>query len=123
MFGFTSIIYNDNIGSGLRQNGRGGRQTISSGLKKKAISLAAVSGPSEPCTAFCSTSLPQSLRMVPGAAFAGSVAPIISRFFAIAFSPSRTETKIGPEDIYCLLYTSDAADERSSVDLGGRRII
>mgnify|MGYP003380348479 CR=1 FL=1 len=23
----------------------------------------------------------------------------------------------------CLLYTSDAADERSSVDLGGRRII
>ena len=29
--------------------------------------------------------------------------------------PERTET--------CLLYTSDAADERSSVDLGGRRII
>ena len=32
-----------------------------------------------------------------------------------------------PDDIYwctaCLLYTSDAADERSSVDLGGRRII
>src|SRR5678816_3252187 len=29
------------------------------------------------------------------------------------------------EDLYyrCLLYTSDAADERSSVDLGGRRII
>ena len=27
------------------------------------------------------------------------------------------------ENIYCLLYTSDAADERSSVDLGGRRII
>ena len=26
-------------------------------------------------------------------------------------------------DINCLLYTSDAADERSSVDLGGRRII
>ena len=25
--------------------------------------------------------------------------------------------------IACLLYTSDAADERSSVDLGGRRII
>ena len=25
--------------------------------------------------------------------------------------------------IFCLLYTSDAADERSSVDLGGRRII
>ena len=26
-------------------------------------------------------------------------------------------------DNICLLYTSDAADERSSVDLGGRRII
>ena len=26
-------------------------------------------------------------------------------------------------DKICLLYTSDAADERSSVDLGGRRII
>ena len=29
---------------------------------------------------------------------------------------------LGPP-IFCLLYTSDAADERSSVDLGGRRII
>ena len=27
------------------------------------------------------------------------------------------------KDEVCLLYTSDAADERSSVDLGGRRII
>ena len=27
------------------------------------------------------------------------------------------------KDLDCLLYTSDAADERSSVDLGGRRII
>ena len=29
------------------------------------------------------------------------------------------------ESVYtpCLLYTSDAADERSSADLGGRRII
>src|SRR5678816_796519 len=27
------------------------------------------------------------------------------------------------ESTTCLLYTSDAADERSSVDLGGRRII
>src|SRR5678815_2405649 len=26
------------------------------------------------------------------------------------------------EVIFCLLYTSDVADERSSVDLGGRRI-
>ena len=28
-----------------------------------------------------------------------------------------------PLQVLCLLYTSDAADERSSVDLGGRRII
>ena len=28
-----------------------------------------------------------------------------------------------PQPCGCLLYTSDAADERSSVDLGGRRII
>ena len=27
------------------------------------------------------------------------------------------------QGMHCLLYTSDAADERSSVDLGGRRII
>ena len=29
----------------------------------------------------------------------------------------------GEQPVDCLLYTSDAADERSSVDLGGRRII
>ena len=34
------------------------------------------------------------------------------------------ESDIQPMDSKsCLLYTSDAADERSSVDLGGRRII
>ena len=33
------------------------------------------------------------------------------------------ELAIGDEFDICLLYTSDAADERSSVDLGGRRII
>ena len=32
-------------------------------------------------------------------------------------------TQIRDELKRCLLYTSDAADERSSVDLGGRRII
>ena len=30
---------------------------------------------------------------------------------------------LGERECSCLLYTSDAADERSSVDLGGRRII
>ena len=32
-------------------------------------------------------------------------------------------TAVGDRKDACLLYTSDAADERSSVDLGGRRII
>ena len=31
--------------------------------------------------------------------------------------------KVFDSTTVCLLYTSDAADERSSVDLGGRRII
>ena len=35
-----------------------------------------------------------------------------------------TESESNPDKFKdCLLYTSDAADERSSVDLGGRRII
>ena len=34
------------------------------------------------------------------------------------------EGRTAPHHVHgCLLYTSDAADERSSVDLGGRRII
>ena len=44
--------------------------------------------------------------------------------------PSDGQPIVGPSKdmvlgVYyiCLLYTSDAADERSSVDLGGRRII
>ena len=37
-------------------------------------------------------------------------------------SKSTITSKISLVNI-CLLYTSDAADERSSVDLGGRRII
>ena len=37
--------------------------------------------------------------------------------------PKRGEMKTSMEALICLLYTSDAADERSSVDLGGRRII
>ena len=37
--------------------------------------------------------------------------------FSMDFLPDLTQLQC------CLLYTSDAADERSSVDLGGRRII
>ena len=36
---------------------------------------------------------------------------------------SGTRYEITANERVCLLYTSDAADERSSVDLGGRRII
>ena len=39
-----------------------------------------------------------------------------------AVYPGPTGTTAGQAGA-CLLYTSDAADERSSVDLGGRRII
>ena len=40
------------------------------------------------------------------------------------FSVSNFDQKLYPSGSdCCLLYTSDAADERSSVDLGGRRII
>src|SRR5678816_4015388 len=35
----------------------------------------------------------------------------------------RPEITVDRDGEACLLYTSDAADERSSVDLGGRRII
>ena len=45
-------------------------------------------------------------------------------------APDFVDSLIEHEDVrvaapvhVCLLYTSDAADERSSVDLGGRRII
>ena len=37
--------------------------------------------------------------------------------------PGRLGDALQGHDEGCLLYTSDAADERSSVDLGGRRII
>ena len=37
--------------------------------------------------------------------------------------PDSFAPQLGKDLVACLLYTSDAADERSSVDLGGRRII
>jgi hypothetical protein len=37
--------------------------------------------------------------MVPGAAFCGSVAPMISRSRAMAYSPSSTMVMQGPEDM------------------------
>src|SRR5678810_533358 len=41
----------------------------------------------------------------------------------IAYIGYPTSLNYKAKDKICLLYTSDAADERSSLDLGGRRII
>ena len=46
---------------------------------------------------FASIDAANSLRIVPGAAFAGSVAPIRSRSRWMAFSPSSTIGMQGPE--------------------------
>ena len=51
--------------------------------------------------------------------FTGLIAFI---FFLTTIAPSVIQIDTG-ELAACLLYTSDAADERSSVDLGGRRFI
>ena len=48
-------------------------------------------------------------------------APVAVRGRACVDEPQHRVRVAVPEA--CLLYTSDAADERSSVDLGGRRII
>ena len=54
----------------------------------------------------------------PSAVAASKKAFIVTRFADLGFLAG-----ILILSYYCLLYTSDAADERSSVDLGGRRII
>ena len=56
------------------------------------------------------------------------VAPVHSKSFGL-YELSTGKLKLFLDNLSgsvagaCLLYTSDAADERSSVDLGGRRII
>ena len=47
----------------------------------------------------------------------------LKRSWSVLFRKVRKSLEFGVQDESCLLYTSDAADERSSVDLGGRRII
>src|SRR4029079_4502825 len=65
--------------------------------KKNAISTAAVWAAAEPCTALASMLAAKSARIVPRSAFFGSVAPISSRFLAIAPSPSSTWIITRPE--------------------------
>src|SRR5678815_5429638 len=64
-----------------------------------------------------------------------SVLPVFKELNSILFYPVQYEGEESSKNVIytgaapnqqaipCLLYTSDAADERSSVDLGGRRII
>src|SRR5207302_11118876 len=66
---------------------------------QSAISRAADSGESEPCTRLSGIETARSPRIVPGAAFAGSVAPIVERIVAIAPSPSTTSAQVGPEEM------------------------
>ena len=47
----------------------------------------------------------------------------IDEFWLVFLVEGLGDVDIFRHDHSCLLYTSDAADERSSVDLGGRRII
>ncbi len=64
--------------------------------KKMPISRSAVSAASEPWATFSSMVLAKSPRIVPGAASAGLVAPIILRHSEIAFSPSTIIATTGP---------------------------
>ena len=50
--------------------------------------------------------------------------PVVKLISSLAFiyNPALQQNRF-IRFMVCLLYTSDAADERSSVDLGGRRII
>ena len=49
--------------------------------------------------------------------------PILLILLVILFVTGHGYFLEGPLTNFCLLYTSDAADEEDSVDLGGRRII
>ena len=52
----------------------------------------------------------------------GLVALAVYGLVEIALAVEQADGDEGQAHV-CLLYTSDAADERSSVDLGGRRIL
>ena len=62
---------------------------------------------------------------LPLALFTGYCSGSIVRFLGMDITIMGNSISLPNADLVvgCLLYTSDAADERSSVDLGGRRII
>src|SRR5678816_4901319 len=69
----------------------------------------------------CSTPSPQGAAVTACPPHVGCWRPAGALY---PFSATRFQVAIcHPSSGTCLLYTSDAADERSSVDLGGRRII
>ena len=49
--------------------------------------------------------------------------PVVAQAQQQAVPVGKADVVLREQAGHCLLYTSDAADERSSVDLGGRRII
>ena len=55
--------------------------------------------------------------------YLAAAAEFVSRQMGMFAETKETEPAAFRRIFGCLLYTSDAADERSSVDLGGRRII
>mgnify|MGYP003380135195 CR=1 FL=1 len=52
-----------------------------------------------------------------------AVVPAITGKIELVYEGEQEGPEKVAQHLICLLYTSDAADERSSVDLGGRRII
>src|SRR5680860_475134 len=93
----TSPLRQDRALSQIKQRCRRPYPTISLFLKQSPISRLALSGLSEPCTEFRCMLTPKSLRMVPGSASTGFVLPITARLRAMASSPSRIWSTIGPE--------------------------
>src|SRR5674536_56172 len=63
-------------------------------------------------------SLPNGWKLTP----VGKLLPLGDLPLNIAISPSKKLAAITNNGESCLLYTSDAADEEDSVDIGGRRI-
>src|SRR5674536_208507 len=77
------------------------------------------------CTSAAAASTRATERDAASAAAASSAAltsPPAIPVVGVETRPSVTGTRGRPQAIPCLLYTSDAADEEDSVDLGGRRI-
>ena len=61
--------------------------------------------------------------MVTGAVALAAYAEEVAKNYPVNIALHTDHCPKDKLDSFCLLYTSDAADERSSVDLGGRRII